>query len=82
MSPQHERITRKLTALGAAWAVRSDKYTSPDDSLDDRASGRKTWHVHPDASEPDQRSIRQFDTLAELEAWIQARKDGSEWQYD
>lgn len=70
MSKQHQRISKKLQQKGAAWAVRSDKHVSPNDPMQDQIDGRKTWHVHPDASHPHQGCILRFDTLAEIEKWL------------
>jgi len=65
------QITEKLIEKGMAWAVRSDKYTDPNDPLEDQVNRRKTWHIHPNASYPHQNDIVRFDTLAEIEEWIE-----------
>lgn len=70
MSIRHERITRNLRRIGACWAVRSDKFCGADDSLEDRLSGHKSYHVHPDAGYPHVGYICQFDSLREIEEWI------------
>lgn len=74
MSICHERITRSLKRIGACWAVRSDKFCGADDSLEDRMDGRKTYHIHPDASYPHVNSVEQFDSLREIEEWIAEMK--------
>jgi hypothetical protein len=66
MTAQKDRITRQLTGLGAAWAITSDKFISPDDEF----GAMPTYHIHPDASYPHINSIERFDTLREIEEWI------------
>lgn len=77
MSKQHDRITRKLAELGMAWAVRSDKFCDPNDPLEDQMAGRKTYHIHPDAARPHQNDIRRFDSLKEVEEWLEEGEDES-----
>lgn len=79
------QITNRMEALGMAWATRSDKYVSPDDPMGDQTRGYKTYHVHPDRSEPWATAIKRFGTLGELEEYItlrekyaQAIEDGDE----
>jgi len=66
MSKQHDRITKELQEQGRAWAVRSDKHISPDDEWD----AKPTYHVHPNASYPHQSDICRFDSLNEIEEWL------------
>ena len=74
MSRQKDRITRKFRKMGMAWAGSSDKYCGANDSFDDQIEGRKTYHVHPDASYPHQNSVMQFDSLKEIEEYLSDRK--------
>jgi len=73
MSKQTDRITSKLSALGMAWATSPSKHIHPDDPMQDQIDQRKTWHVHPDASNPQASDVKRFDTLDELEEWIDER---------
>lgn len=73
MSKQKNRITRKITKLGAAWATTSRKHCSPNDPLEDQAEGRKTYHIHPDATHPHQSHIQRFGSLRELEEWLDGK---------
>ena len=70
MSKQHDRITEKFSKFGIAWAVRSDKFCSPDDPLEAQANGTKTYHVHPDASHPHVNDILRFSSLVAIEEWL------------
>lgn len=69
-----KQIEQGLEDIGACWAVRSDKYISPDDDYD----ARPMYHVHPDASYPHVRSIKRFESLNELWSWIKACKQSAE----
>lgn len=73
MTKQH--ITSKLAALGMAWAVSAGKFQ---DVNDDRAY----YHVHPDASYPHQDSIKRFDNLDEITAYIKAREAAANSTFD
>ena len=65
----HQQITKKLSEIGAAWAVRSDKYVDPNDGY----GAKPTYHIHPDASYPHQDSIKKFDNLDEVAGYVTAR---------
>jgi hypothetical protein len=65
-----QQIERGLEEIGACWAVRSDKYISPQDSYD----AKPTYHVHPDAKYPHERAIKRFGSLDSLMNWIDACK--------
>lgn len=67
---QKDRITKKLLERGASWAIRSDKFCDPNDSLEAQAAGKKTYHIHPDASYPHWDSVQRFDSLAAIEDWL------------
>lgn len=69
MSREQERLTRKLAEIGAAWVLTPEKYLDPSDPLEDQETGRKTYHVHPDASNPHPADILRFGSLIELRAW-------------
>jgi excisionase family DNA binding protein len=71
MSERVQQITARLQAIGAAWAVRSDKFCDPNDSLEAQAAGLKTYHVHPDAGFPHWNDVVRFRTLDEIEDWIE-----------
>jgi hypothetical protein len=73
MSKQRDRISKRLRKAGMAWATSATKHVHPDDPLEDQSAGRKTWHVHPDASYPHTRNVHRFDTLDALEAWLDER---------
>jgi len=70
MSRQKTRITEKMRKLGMAWATTDRKHCSPNDSLEDQAAGRKTYHVHPDVSYPHQNHIKRFGSLRELNQYL------------
>lgn len=70
MSKQHDRITQRLRKLEMAWAVRSDRFCDANDPLDDQIEGRKTYHIHPNASYPHQLHIVRFDSMREIEEWL------------
>ena len=72
-----DRITKGLREIGAAWAVRNDRYCSPNDPLEDQIEGKRTYHVHPDASYPHQDHIVRFRNLDEIAAYIKAREAAS-----
>lgn len=74
MTAQKDRITRSLSKIGACWAVTMDKCILSDDPLEDQIAGRKTYHIHPDQSEPRQEYIQRFDSLKELEKWIREQR--------
>ncbi len=65
-----QKITEELAEVGAAWAVSSEKIVLPGDGFGAGA----TYHVHPDASYPHQYSIKRFDNLREVAAYVDARK--------
>ncbi len=64
------QIEQGLSEIGACWAVRADKYISPDDGYD----AKPTYHVHPDRGYPHERAIKRFQSLDMLWSWIQACK--------
>lgn len=68
-----KQVEQGLEDIGACWAVRSDKYVSPNDDFDSKPA----YHVHPDASEPRQNSIKRFESLDALHSWIQACKQSA-----
>lgn len=70
MSKKHEAISELLDLIGAAWAVRSDKYIDPNDPLENQQKGRKTYHIFPVRTAPYQSSIKRFDTLQSISDWI------------
>jgi len=74
----HQQITQGLREIGAAWAVRDDKYCSPNDPFEAQQRGEKTYHIHPDAAHPYQNDIRRFYSLAEIAAYIQACEEAGE----
>jgi hypothetical protein len=74
MSKKKDRITKGLKEIGAAWAVRNDRYCSPNDPLEDQVARKRTYHVHPDASYPHQNHIIRFRNLDEIAAYIKVRK--------
>ena len=74
MSKQHDRITQKLGEAGAAWAVQSWKYCGANDPYEDQTRGRKTYHINPDASYPNQNHIQRFGSLDEIERWLSGNR--------
>lgn len=64
------QVTKALQAVGACWAVRTDKFCGADDPLEDQMAGRKTYHVHPDASYPHQDHILRFASLRAIMEWV------------
>ena len=70
MSKQHDRITKRLSTIGAAWAVRSDKFCDAKDSLEAQQAGRKMYRIHPDAEYPDWVNVERFESLTALEDWL------------
>jgi len=73
MSKQKDRITKRLRQAGMAWATSATKHVHPDDPMENQIAGRKTYHVHPNANHPHSRDVRRFDTLDELEDWLDER---------
>lgn len=65
-----ERVTKRMRAVGAAWATSADRYVSPDDPP---GSGRM-YHIHPNAEEPSQGWIMRFRNLDQIIGWIQMRE--------
>lgn len=76
VTSQRKRINRKLGELGMSWAVQQGKYVGPNDPLESQIKGRKTYHIHPDKSEPRGDYMVRFDTLNELEEWLD---NGGTW---
>ena len=70
MSKRHDRITERLSAIGAAWAVRSDKFCDANDSLEAQQAGRKTYHIHTEAEYPHWNYVERFESLTEIEDWL------------
>jgi hypothetical protein len=81
MSKRKDKIAKQLREIGAGWAVRADKYLSPDDPLGTQARCEKTYHVHPDICQPEVTAVLRFRTLADIERWIKAQKD-ARWFMD
>lgn len=80
---QHSRITKGLREIGAAWAVRSDKYLCTDHNCCNALNGDKpAYHIHPDASYPHQSNIMRFRSMADLEGYIKARKAAAKAKSD
>jgi len=73
MANRRKRISTRLHEAGMAWATSATKHVHPDDPMEDQIARRKTWHVHPDASHPHSRDVVRFDTLDELEDWLDER---------
>ena len=73
-----KQITTRMRALGMAWAIQSDKFVSPNDPMGAQVRGEKTYHVHPDASEPWQNAIKRFRTLNELSEYLDWREKVAE----
>ena len=68
-------LTTRLQALGGTFCVQVAKYCDPNDPLENQVNGRKTWHVHPNAAYPHQNSVQRFDTLDQLEDWLDEWED-------
>jgi len=71
------QITRGLSEIGAAWAVTSAKTVLPEDRPDPNGRVRPTYHIHPDRTYPHQNSIISFERLADIAAYIEARKEAA-----
>lgn len=63
-------LDKELEAIGAAWAVRSDKYIAPEDPF----GAKPSYHIHRDRYDPDRSGIKRFETRKQLENWIRAVK--------
>lgn len=74
MTAQKDRISRQLTALGAAWAVTKDKCVLPDDGF----GAMPSYHIHPDQSHSHQNDIVRFYYLADLEQWIRETRQAQQ----
>ena len=68
MSKQRDSIAQKMGEVGAAYAVTTKKTILPNDGF----GASSKYHVHPDASYPHENAIQRFDTLAEVEAYLDA----------
>ncbi len=66
-----QRATAGLEAIGACWAVNSEKCILPGDDYD----SKPTYHVHPDSSEPRQNAILHLETLGEVLSYVKAVKE-------
>lgn len=64
------RVEKKLLASGGTWFLMASKFCDANDPLEHQMSHRKTWHIHPDASYLHGDNIKRFDTLAELNDWL------------
>ena len=65
-----QRISEELSQIGAAWALRDDKYISPDDEW----GAKPTYHIHPDQSEPYSFRVKRFRSLKEIQMYIASVK--------
>ncbi len=64
------QIEKLLEQIGACWAVKAEKFISPNDG-GEPWERKPTWHIHPDASNPRQENILCFDTLSDIQEWIE-----------
>jgi len=75
------KVSHGLQEIGAAWAIRSDKYVCTNHqccNVLEGDRGRPAYHVHPDASEPRDIYIKRFKSLDEIADYINARKAAAE----
>jgi len=67
-----DKVRKALAEVGAAFAVRSDRFTDPSDPYGAQMRGEKRYHIHPDASRPEVTAMLRFRTLDEILAWAAA----------
>lgn len=73
-SREVQKLTARLTAVNACWAHSNTKTVM-------RLAGdwgdnvRPTWNIHPDRTYPHAAQIRKFDTLADLESWVEVEEE-------
>lgn len=63
------QITKRLESIGAAWAVKDEKYIGTNDPGDPWKL-KPTWHIHPDCTYPHINNIARFESLRDLSEWI------------
>lgn len=79
---KRQKVGERLQAVGAAWAVRSDRYVSPDDPMGAQVRRERRYHVHPDVHWPINTAILRFRTLDEINEWCKMREDQAEVMAD
>lgn len=63
-------VTNQLLEIGACWAISKRKFR------DNRFSPPR-YHIHPDASQPEEGAIRTFDTLDQILEYCKARQQAA-----
>jgi hypothetical protein len=66
-----DKVTKELKAIGAGWAVTSEKCILPGDGYE----AKPEYHIHPKVSFPHQSNIKRFPTLNAIVSWINAVKE-------
>ena len=73
-----DKVREALREVGAAFAIRSDRFMDPSDPYGAQVRREKRYHVHPDASQPEVTAMLRFRTLDEILGWAAAAKQAKE----
>jgi hypothetical protein len=66
-----DKVTKELKAIGAGWAVTSEKCILPEDEY----GAKPEYHIHPNVNFPHQNNVRRFPTLKAIISWVDAVKE-------
>jgi len=69
-----DKVREAFREVGAAFAIRSDRFVYPSDPYGAQVRREKQYHVHPDASQPEVTAMLRFRTLDEILDWAAAAK--------
>jgi len=72
------KVREALREVGAAFAIRSDRFMDPSDPYGAQVRREKRYHIHPDASRPEVTAMLRFRTLDEILGWAAAAKQAKE----
>jgi len=73
-----DKVREALREVGAAFAIRSDRFMDPSDPYGAQVRREKRYHIHPDASRPEVTAMMRFRTLDEILGWAAAAKQAKE----
>jgi len=68
MSKRKRKIDQRINALGYYWT--GEKELLPDDGIENNVDGRATYHVYISARKPSRQRCWRFDTLEEIENYL------------
>ena len=71
------KVREALREVGAAFAIRSDRFMDPSDPYGAQVRREKRYHIHPDKSQPEVTAMLRFRTLDEILDWAAAAKQAN-----